>query len=73
MEYGKETRRVVVPVLPVSLNTLLDKIVSAFNDNLTPDMVPLKAVYIEDPQSKIFYQLDDPNDVVKGKLYPHKY
>ncbi|KAL5261583.1 hypothetical protein ACHWQZ_G007327 [Mnemiopsis leidyi] len=66
VEYGKEIKRVVTPPLPIPLEKLLDKIISTFGDTLTADMVPLKALYIQDAQTKIFYQLDDQNDVVKG-------
>ena len=66
MQYGKEVKRVVTPPLPIPLDKLLEKIISTFGDTLTADMVPLKALYIQDAQTKIFYQLDDQNDVIKG-------
>ena len=67
VEYGKEVKRVVTPPLPIPLDKLLEKIIATFEDTLTADMVPLKALYIQDAQTKIFYQLDDHNDVIKGK------
>ena len=69
VQYGKEVRRVLVSRLPIPLDTLLQKMVGVFSDHLTPDMVPLKAIYIQDPQTKIFYQLDDPADLTKGGFH----
>ena len=66
MEYGKEVKRVVTPALPIPLDQLREKIIATFGDALTADMVPLKALYIQDSQTKIFYQLDDHHDVIKG-------
>ena len=37
----------VTPQLPIPLDKLLDKAVAAYSETLTPDMVPLKAVYIQ--------------------------
>ncbi|XP_063694206.1 uncharacterized protein LOC134825935 isoform X3 [Bolinopsis microptera] len=66
VEYGKEVKRVVTPPLPIPLDQLRQKIIATFGDALTADMVPLKALYIQDSQTKIFYQLDDHSDVIKG-------
>ena len=63
----------VVPALPIPLDKLLDKCINAYSDLLTADMVPLKAIYIQDPQTKIFYQLDDKNNVKKGNELQYPY